>query len=242
MKSLLAHTASWLVGWSKQMNGVGSITNRLGNQVDEVSDMQESKATKAAVAGFTAGAMSTISLHPLDLIKVQLQVDSHRKQVVGGTFKAAQRIVAQNGWFGLYQGLTPNLIGSCASWGIYFGYYELIKNQLRKSDPLERLSAKQHLFASAAAGALTQIFVNPIWVIKTRMCTQNPQDGDAYKGVFDAVRRMVRQEGWWSFYRGMVPAMLGVTHGAIQFMIYEELKIRFAKEKSNVFTARLAMD
>jgi solute carrier family 25 folate transporter 32 len=197
--------------------------------------MQENRAAKSALAGFTAGAVSTLSLHPLDLIKVQLQVDSQRKQVVGGTLNTAQRIVAQNGWFGLYQGLTPNLIGSCASWGIYFWWYELIKAQLRKQEPVDRLSPKQHLMGSALAGALTQLVVNPIWVIKTRMCTQNPLDGDAYTSVFDAVRRMARQEGLSSFYRGMIPAMLGVTHGAIQFMIYEELKIRMNRSNVCIF-------
>lgn len=39
-----------------------------------------------------------------------------------------------------------------------------------------------------------------------------------------ALAEIYRTEGIRGLYRGFVPGMLGVSHGAIQFMTYEEMK------------------
>lgn len=48
-----------------------------------------------------------------------------------------------------------------------------------------------------------------------------------YKGTFDAFRKMYRSEGVLSFYSGLAPALLGLTHVAIQFPLYEYFKTKF---------------
>lgn len=40
----------------------------------------------------------------------------------------------------------------------------------------------------------------------------------------DAFRSIVRQEGWTGLYRGVGPALLLTSHGAVQFAVYEELR------------------
>lgn len=87
-----------------------------------------------------------------------------------------------------------------------------------------KLTMSQHLIASAEAGLLTVLMTNPIWVLKTRLCTQDIQHR-SYKSIFDAAYKIAKNEGITAFYRGMIPAMFGVSHGAIQFAVYEQLKI-----------------
>jgi solute carrier family 25 folate transporter 32 len=65
---------------------------------------------------------------------------------------------------------------------------------------------------------------NPIWVVKTRMCTTKHNTPDAYNGLLDGLKRLYLEEGVRGFYRGIIPALFGVSHGAIQFMAYEEMK------------------
>ncbi len=48
-----------------------------------------------------------------------------------------------------------------------------------------------------------------------------------YKNTLDAFRKMYTREGIGSFYSGLAPALLGLTHVAIQFPLYEYLKMRF---------------
>jgi solute carrier family 25 folate transporter 32 len=187
-----------------------------------------SKATDQAVAGFTAGFVSTVSLHPLDLVKTRLQVNETSFRAL---FPLLGTIRRQEGMRGFYRGMSPNLLGATASWGIYFFWYSHIKDAMNHSN--EKLQAVEHLSASALAGLLTSLVTNPVWVVKTRMFTQPVDDPQRYKNVFDGLRRLFVDEGVRGCYRGIVPAMFGVSHGALQFMAYEQLKIYFQKEKQS---------
>lgn len=48
-----------------------------------------------------------------------------------------------------------------------------------------------------------------------------------YKGTWDAFRQMYRSEGMAVFYSGLAPALLGLSHVAIQFPLYEYFKFKF---------------
>ena len=48
-----------------------------------------------------------------------------------------------------------------------------------------------------------------------------------YESTLDAARKMYSSEGIKSFYSGLTPALLGLTHVAVQFPAYEFLKTKF---------------
>lgn len=76
---------------------------------------------------------------------------------------------------------------------------------------------------------LTALCTNPIWVIKTRMLSTSAKHPGAYRSIMDGAKQIHQSEGIPGFYRGLVPSLFGVTHGAIQFMAYEQLKIYRAR-------------
>lgn len=83
---------------------------------------------------------------------------------------------------------------------------------------------EEHLLIASQTGAATSILTNPIWVIKTRMLSSGSHTPGAYRSFVSGATQILRTEGIPGFYRGLVPALFGVSHGAFQFMAYEKLK------------------
>jgi len=88
----------------------------------------------------------------------------------------------------------------------------------------QSLTSADYFLASGVSGILTAVFTNPIWVIKTRMLSTSRKSPGAYTSITDGTRQIWRSEGIKGFYRGLLPSLFGVSHGAIQFMAYEKLK------------------
>jgi solute carrier family 25 folate transporter 32 len=63
--------------------------------------------------------------------------------------------------------------------------------------------------------------------------------------MFHGIQDIFRNEGPRGFWRGLLPSLFGITHGAIQFTAYEELKIYRRQQResgtlSNVDTVLLS--
>ncbi|XP_041975118.1 mitochondrial folate transporter/carrier [Aricia agestis] len=187
------------------------------------------------VAGISGGVTSTLILHPLDLIKIRFAVNDGRTATVpryDGLSSAFVTIVKKEGVRGLYRGVTPNVWGSGSAWGFYFLFYNAIKTWIQGGNARTPLGPGLHMLAAAEAGVLSLIMTNPIWVVKTRLCLQYSEethlsDNKRYKGMIDGLSKIYRTEGIRGLYRGFVPGMFGVSHGALQFMTYEEMKNRY---------------
>lgn len=180
------------------------------------------------IAGLSGGIISTVILHPLDVIKIRFAVNDGRMNTIpkyNGIINAFKTIHRQEGFRGLYKGVMPNIIGAGASWGLYFFFYNAIKLNLQKGNINTKLSAGTHLFAASQAGFVTLLITNPIWIVKTRLCLQYDSTYPAkYSGTVDCLVKIYQADGLKGYYKGLLPGIVGVSHGAVQFMVYEELK------------------
>lgn len=57
------------------------------------------------------------------------------------------------------------------------------------------------------------------------MLSTSSKHPGAYSSIADGTMQIIRSEGLQGFYRGLIPSLLGVSHGALQFMAYEKLKL-----------------
>lgn len=193
---------------------------------------------KHVVAGAGAGWMTAIVTCPLDVIKVRLQTafptSSPQKSSpkprlclnppsVAGLLRSLWR---DEGMAGMYRGLTPTLLGYLPSFSIYFSIYHHCKvliARLRGTDPASDVVA--HLASAMLAGGVSNVVTNPLWVVRTRLMAQRSGE-DGYKGAWSAAGKILRGEGPKGLYKGAAASLLGVTHVAVQFPLYEWLKRR----------------
>ena len=180
--------------------------------------------------------MSTLILHPLDVIKIQLQVSEnhsyHERKVYKNMRDVIPTIYKQRGLAGFYQGVTPNLVGAACSWGFYFFIYHGLKTSTLQNSNKTSLSIPEHLSFAAIAGFMTLTLTNPIWVIKTRMVLQVSSKATVYRGLFDGLTQVARTEGLRGLYSGYLPGIFGISHGVIQFISYEKMKEHYYNRNS----------
>lgn len=126
----------------------------------------------------------------------------------------------------LYRGLTPNLLGNGTSWAAFFFFKSRMETLMKATltPPGQDLQAPHYFVASGLAGACVQILTNPLWVLKTRMLSSDRHAAGAYPSMWVGARRLMHEEGWRGFYRGLGVSLIGVSHGAVQFAVYEPLK------------------
>jgi len=78
-----------------------------------------------AFAGIGAGTAAVLCMHPLDLLKVRYQVENTPRHHTSFNplrqmYASLVEIKSKDGVRGLYRGLSANVAGNAASWGLYF--------------------------------------------------------------------------------------------------------------------------
>lgn len=178
------------------------------------------QSVKPALAGVSGGLLSTLLLHPLDTLKI-------RSAAGRGSCSQTVRILTRSGFWdslrGFYQGISPNCTLSAFSWGLYFLSYESAKARmgLLPGDPANSLIQTA---AAMEAGVVTMALTNPLQVLRTRMVL-NAQASSM--GSLPLAWVIVQREGPSALFRGFTPNLIGVTHGTIQFSLYELMKTNY---------------
>ncbi|XXG79183.1 hypothetical protein AAC387_Pa09g0310 [Persea americana] len=201
-----------------------------------------------AGAGAAAGVIAATFVCPLDVIKTRFQVHG-LPQLGNGSVRGSlivrslEQIVKKEGVRGMYRGLSPTVLALLPNWAVYFTIYDQLKCLLSSDESNHQLSIGANMIAASGAGAATTIATNPLWVVKTRFQTQGMRVGIVpYRNTLSALRRIAHEEGIRGLYSGLVPALAGVSHVAIQFPAYETIKMYLAKRDNTTIDALSASD
>ena len=194
----------------------------------------DSSTVAKAVAGMGAGVLSAIMCSPLDVAKTRVQVQTSLGDVrYRGVFGALATIYADEGFAGWFRGIAPAMCSVAVFWSVYFPCYDRAKEQIAHASGLTKTSSVVHCGAAAAAGGLTDVVTNPLWVVRTRMATSQLRHAgssgtDEYASMASTIRSIARDEGVAAFWKGLSASLLGLSHIMIQFPLYERLKVDLA--------------
>lgn len=173
-----------------------------------------SLARTAAIAG-VMGAVTAYTGSPFFLLKVQLQSKSSESIAVGtqhdvrGVIPEFKKLYIAHGVKGLWRGVVgsvPRRIVGSSTQLVSFTYMKeiLATNKYYKVEK-GYLNA---FLSSLVGGSVTTIMMNPLDTISTRLYNQGVDKygrGLLYSSYFDCVRKIYKKEGFFGFYKGIVP-------------------------------------
>ncbi|KAL6891337.1 mitochondrial carrier domain-containing protein [Trichoderma longibrachiatum] len=191
-----------------------------------------------ALAGAGGGILSMVLTYPLITLSTRAQVES--KKAESNLTEAIQKIIAREGFSGLYSGINSALFGISVTNFIYYYWYEWTraffeKAATRAGRASKKLTTVEAMIAGAIAGSATVIITNPIWVVNTRVTTRR-QEPDLEAAGGDGGRRgkgpttlgtlmsLLKKEGPRALFAGVVPALVLVINPILQYTLFEQMK------------------
>ena len=199
----------------------------------------------SALGSATAGVISRICTHPLDTAKARLQSGGDVARAYRGPVDVLRKTIRTEGIRGWYRGFGAILVGGTPGTMVYLCSYEMIKKRLSaisnnsSSSSTTRASNDESFLVHFTAGMLAEtiscIVYVPVDVIKERLQVQQKQQENAgaavtqqqYRGSYDALRKIMKNEGLKGIYKGYGATLLSFgPFSAIYFGLYESMKKR----------------
>ncbi|CAO3659993.1 unnamed protein product [Umbelopsis vinacea] len=185
------------------------------------------------VAGGAAGLIEACSCHPLDTIKVRMQLSkSGARNAAGkrlGFIGVGAKIVRNESFFALYKGLGAVVVGIVPKMAIRFSSFEYYKSLMADSNG--KVSTSSTFLAGLTAGITEAVLVvTPMDVIKIRLQAQkhsmtDPMDIPKYRNALHCAYEIIKAEGFGALYKGVaLTALRQSTNQAVNFTVYQEMK------------------
>ncbi|XP_072029987.1 peroxisomal membrane protein PMP34-like [Amphiura filiformis] len=182
-----------------------------------------------AVAGAAGSVTAMTIFFPLETARTRLQIDETRR--AQHTPEILAEIAREEGLESLYRGWFPVITSVCCSNFVYFYTFRCIRavcvNTLRNK------AALKDLVIGMVAGVINVLMTTPLWVVNMRLKLQGARfqtqhfredKHPFYHGIWDALTRILRDEGVQGLWGGTMSSLVLVSNPAIHFMIYEAIK------------------
>lgn len=167
-------------------------------------------ALRPYIAGGSGAIFSSICIHPIDLVKVRLQVAPSTVSGSASGVAIARSVVRNEGVRGLFSGLSAAVMRQAVYGTAKIGLHDSFSQSLKKMNNGQPIPFYQKTLSAMAAGVLASIIGNPFDLALVRM----EADGCApveqrrgYKNAIQAVYRIGKEEGVKTLWRGSIPMM-----------------------------------
>lgn len=190
-----------------------------------------------AAAGAAAGAVTTLISCPVELAKIQLQMQAPPGIRFEGAASATRRFngpidvlnqaVHRGGVGALFQGVGPTFYREVFGYGAQFVGYEVVLKYMRscRGGPLDCRdnTVFEKLMAGGLAGMVSWLASYPFDVVKSVIQARPLGHGRLVSdGAMALAKHIVRTRGWRGLWAGIVPCLLpSFPANAVGFVLYE---------------------
>ncbi|XAR58875.1 hypothetical protein NMG60_11014443 [Bertholletia excelsa] len=170
------------------------------------------------VAGSIAGSVEHMAMFPVDTIKTRMQALGACPIKSVSLRQAIGSILQVDGAAGFYRGIGAMGLGAGPAHAVYFSVYEFCKKTFSGGNPNNSAAhAVSGVFATVASDAV----FTPMDVVKQRLQLSS----SPYKGIWDCVTRVLREEGFGAFYASYrTTVLMNAPFTAVHFTTYEAVK------------------
>lgn len=196
---------------------------------------KQSYASRFAFAG-CAGVGATLCVHPLDVTRVQMQLDGQAgaKTMFNSSLQCVKHLFRTEGLRrGLYAGVSAGVFRQISYGMPRMAFYTMLLEKCQT--PGEQMPFTKKLALGSTAGGTAALLGVPSEVCLVRMGADSRKpaaDRRNYKNVIDALGRIAKEEGVVALWSGAAPTIMrACLLNAGQLGVYSE-----AKERVNVFT------
>ncbi|KRY14676.1 Mitochondrial 2-oxoglutarate/malate carrier protein [Trichinella patagoniensis] len=186
------------------------------------------------IFGGCSGMMATAVVQPLDLVKNRMQLaQASAETAPRSTFSIIKNILKQEGVLGFYNGLSAGLLRQATYTTTRLGTYTFLSDRLTRDGVPPSFVVKAAM--GIGAGAVGAMVGTPAEISLIRMTADGqhpPHLRRNYKNVFDAIFRIVREEGLFTLWRGCTPTVLrAMVVNATQLATYSQVKQKLLETK-----------
>ncbi|XP_071555635.1 mitochondrial 2-oxoglutarate/malate carrier protein [Temnothorax nylanderi] len=172
--------------------------------------------------GGTSGMAATCFVQPLDLIKNRMQLSGTKTS----TLIVTSGILKNEGVLALYSGLSAGLMRQATYTTTRLGIYTWLMEVSSKDNEQPSFVVKALL--GMVAGCVGAFVGTPAEVALIRMTADGRlpiAERRNYKNVFNALFRIIREEGLFTLWRGAIPTMgRAMVVNAAQLASYSQAK------------------
>ncbi|CAK1587247.1 unnamed protein product [Parnassius mnemosyne] len=177
--------------------------------------------------GGLAGMAATCVVQPLDLIKTRMQLSGGGRS----SFAVAGEIVAREGFFSLYTGLSAGLLRQATYTTTRLGVYNWLFDAYKERNAGAAPNFAIKTLLGVTAGSIGAFVGTPAEVALIRMTADGRlpvEQRRNYKNVVDALLRIVKEEGVFKLWRGATPTVArAMVVNAAQLSTYSQARELF---------------
>ncbi|GAX18568.1 solute carrier family 25, member 33/36 [Fistulifera solaris] len=197
----------------------------------------EGSPPNALLAGFFAGIVGNTLTNPIWMVRTRMQIFADAaagQRSYNGYGDAIKTIFKEEGIGGFYRGIQASYWG-CLEGSVQFIVYEQLKTRLLKRHnnnriaqgllPDSELSKFTIFWTAALAKMIASIGTYPHEVARTRMREQARSGIFKYKGMWQTMAVIAKEEGRQGLYSGMgIHLVKVVPNSALMFLTYEVVR------------------
>ncbi|CAD5215585.1 unnamed protein product [Bursaphelenchus xylophilus] len=212
-------------------------TTRLGIYTwlfETVSKDQTPSFFMKAGLGMTAGAIGSFVGNPTEVALIRMTSDGRlpvaERRNYSSVFNAIARIYKEEGIRALWRGCIPTIGRAMVVNATQLATYSQAKQAILGTKYLED-GILTHFVASMISGLATTIASMPVDIAKTRIQNMRIIDGrPEYSGALDVLKKVVRNEGFFSLWKGFTPYYMRLgPHTVLTFIILEQMNALYFK-------------